>query len=177
MLDLFHLNISEWIWLMIATALIGFSKTGISAFLMPVIPMVAVIFGGKEATGILLLILIAGDIFAIIFYHRHADWKNIKNLLPWVVVGLVLGLVVGDYTNDQQFKWIISICVILCLIILIYMEKKGEEAKVPIGAWFYILTGALSGFATMIGNAAGPIFSVFLLAKGFNKNKYLGTTA
>lgn len=177
MLDLFHLNISEWIWLMIAAALIGFSKTGISAFSMPVIPMVAVIFGGKESTGILLPILIAGDIFAIIYYHRHADWKNIKNLLPWVVVGLVLGIVVGDYTNDQQFKWIISICVILCLIILIYMEKKGEEAKVPNGTWFYILTGALSGFATMIGNAAGPIFSVFLLAKGFDKNKFLGTTA
>lgn len=29
----------------------------------------------------------------------------------------------------------------------------------------------------MIGNAAGPIFSVYLLAKGFKKNDFMGTTA
>ncbi|MZK52026.1 TSUP family transporter [Clostridium beijerinckii] len=29
----------------------------------------------------------------------------------------------------------------------------------------------------MIGNAAGPIFSVYLLATGFKKNDFMGTTA
>ncbi|TWD95714.1 hypothetical protein FB550_11276 [Neobacillus bataviensis] len=177
MLSLFHLNLSEWIWLIVASVLIGFSKTGISAFSMPVIPIIALIFGGKESTGMILPLLIIGDLFAIYYYNRHADWKDIKALLPWVALGLLLGLVVGEYTNDEQFKIIISICVILCLIILVYMEKKGEGAKVPKGKWFYALTGILSGFASMIGNAAGPIFSVFLLAKGFKKDKFLGTTA
>ncbi|MCM3727166.1 sulfite exporter TauE/SafE family protein [Neobacillus cucumis] len=177
MLSLFHLNLSEWIWLIVAAVLIGFSKTGISAFSMPVIPIIALIFGGKESTGMILPLLIIGDLFAIYYYNRHADWKDIKALLPWVAAGLLLGLVVGEYTNDAQFKMIISICVILCLIILVYTEKKGEGAKVPKGKWFYALTGILSGFASMIGNAAGPIFSVFLLAKGFKKDKFLGTTA
>ncbi|MEH7416173.1 sulfite exporter TauE/SafE family protein [Neobacillus drentensis] len=177
MLSLFDLNISQWLWVIVAAILIGFSKTGISAFSMPVIPIIALIFGGKESTGMILPLLIIGDIFAIYYYNRHADWKDIKALLPWEAAGLLLGLVVGEYTNDAQFKMIISICVILCLIILVYMEKKGEGAKVPKGKWFYALTGILSGFASMIGNAAGPIFSVFLLAKGFKKDKFLGTTA
>ncbi|MDR4945334.1 sulfite exporter TauE/SafE family protein [Neobacillus cucumis] len=177
MFNLFHLNVSEWVWIIVAAVLIGFSKTGISAFSMPVIPIIALIFGGKESTGMILPLLIIGDIFAIYYYNRHADWKDIKALLPWVVAGLILGLLVGEYTNDAQFKMIISICVILCLIILLYMERKGEGVKVPKGKWFYALTGALSGFTSMIGNAAGPIFSVFLLAKGFKKDKFLGTTA
>ncbi|MEH7093707.1 sulfite exporter TauE/SafE family protein [Neobacillus vireti] len=177
MLSLFHLNISEWIWLIVAAILIGFSKTGINGFSMPVIPIIALIFGGKESTGTILPLLIMADLFAIYYYNRHADWKNIKQLIPWVAAGLLVGLFVGEYTNDEQFKMIISICVIVCLFILIYMEKKGEEAKVPKGKWFYALTGILSGFASMIGNAAGPIFSVFLLAKGFKKAEFLGTTA
>ena len=56
------------------------------------------------------------------------------------------------------------------------MEKKGENLKVPKGAWFYAVMGVLSGFTTMIGNAAGAIFSVYLLAMGFNKNGFMGTT-
>lgn len=39
------------------------------------------------------------------------------------------------------------------------------------------MTGMASGFATMIGNAAGPIFSLYLLAKGAKKNNYMGTFA
>jgi uncharacterized membrane protein YfcA len=177
MFNLFHLTGSEWVWIIVAAVLIGFSKTGISAFSMPVIPIIALIYGGKESTGMILPLLIIGDIFAIYYYNRHAEWKDIKQLMPWVVAGLLLGLIVGEYTDDEHFKMIISICVILCLVILVYMEKKGEGAKVPKGKWFYALTGILSGFASMIGNAAGPIFSVFLLAKGFKKDKFLGTTA
>jgi uncharacterized membrane protein YfcA len=35
----------------------------------------------------------------------------------------------------------------------------------------------MSGFASMIGNAAGPIFSVYLLALGFKKNNFMGISA
>ena len=35
----------------------------------------------------------------------------------------------------------------------------------------------LSGFATMIGNAAGPIVSIYFLTLGLNKKNFLGTTA
>ncbi|MDF2790078.1 MAG: hypothetical protein K0S80_3176 [Neobacillus sp.] len=177
MFAFFDLSISEWIWLMAAAVLIGFSKTGISAFMMPVIPIVALIFGGKESTGIILPLLIVGDIFAIYYYNRHANWADIKNLLLWVVVGLLAGLIIGNYTDDQQFKILIAICVVVCVVILTIMERKGERIRVPESKCFYALTGILCGFSSMIGNAAGPIFSVFLLAKGFKKNNFLGTTA
>jgi uncharacterized protein len=176
-LAFFDVSMSELIWLLVAAVLIGFSKTGISAFMMPVIPIVALIFGGKESTGIILPLLIVGDIFAIYYYNRHANWADIKNLLLWVVVGLLAGLIIGNYTDDQQFKILIAFCVVVCVVILTIMESKGERIRVPESKWFYALTGILCGFSSMIGNAAGPIFSVFLLAKGFKKNNFLGTTA
>jgi len=37
--------------------------------------------------------------------------------------------------------------------------------------------GVLAGLATMIGNAAGGIMTVFLLARGFPKEKFMGTSA
>lgn len=179
-MEIFHiLNLSlvQWLWIIVAACCIGFSKTGISSFLMPAIPIVAAVFGGKGSTGIILPMLLVGDVFALYYYNRHAQWNNIKKLLPWTLVGLVLGVIVGNFVSDKQFKFFIAISVLICLLILIYTEKKGENLKVPKNAFVYALTGMLCGFTSMIGNAAGPIFSVYLLAKGFKKNDFLGTTA
>lgn len=176
-INMFNLSVWQWVWVILTALLVGFSKTGIGGATMPVIPIIAAVFGGKESTGILLPMLLVGDIFALFYYNRHAKWNNIKKLLPWAFVGLSLGVVVGNYTNDAQFKIFIAISVFICLILLVYSERKGDKLKVPTGTWFYALTGVVAGFTSMIGNAAGPIFSVYLLAKGFKKNDFMGTTA
>lgn len=167
----------QWIWVIAASILVGFGKTGISGFNMLVIPILASVFGGKISTGIMLSMLIVGDFFAVWYYHQHANWNNIKKLLPWSFAGLIMGATIGSFINDAQFKILISISVLVCLAILIYTEKKGGNIEVPDKSWFYILTGIAAGFTSMIGNAAGPIFSIYLLAMGFKKNNFMGTRA
>lgn len=177
MVSTFNLSMWQWSCLIICSFLVGFSKSGISGFQMPVIPIVAAIFGAKLSTGIILPILIVGDIFAIYYYKQHADWNKIRKLLPWTVVGLISGVIVGNFINDTQFKVFIAICVLICLVILIYTEKKQENLNVPSSRWFYALIGILSGFSSMIGNAAGALFNIYLLAMRFEKNDFIGTTA
>lgn len=171
------LSFIQWAVLIAAALLVGFSKTGIGGLMMLVIPILASVFGGKESTGVILPMLLAGDVFAVWYYHRHAEWSDIKKLLPWAFAGIVSGAVVGNYISDTQFKALIAILVLICLFILMYMEKKGDSMKVPEKMWFFALTGMAAGFASMIGNAAGPIFSIYLLSKGFKKNDYMGTSA
>lgn len=175
--QLFALPVEQWLWIIVAAILIGFSKTGISGAMMLVIPIVASVFGGKESTGIILPMLIVGDIFAVKYYNRHADWGNIRKLLPWALIGLASGVVVGRYINDQQFKMLIAMSVLICLAILVYSEIKGDQLKVPNQIWFYALVGIAAGFTSMIGNAAGPIVSIYLLAMAFKKNSFMGTSA
>jgi uncharacterized protein len=176
-IQVLDLNMIQWITVIIAAFLVGFSKTGIGGVAMLAIPLLAGTFGGKDSTGIMLPMLLVGDIYAIWYYRKSVEWKNVFKPLPWAVVGLVLGVIVGVYISDKTFVILIGIMVMLCLGILIYTEKKGKNFVIPNGVWFYILVGILSGFASMIGNAAGPIFSVYLLALGFKKNNYMGTNA
>lgn len=144
---------------------------------MLVIPILADVFGGKESTGIILPMLIVGDIIAVWYYNRHTEWSDIKRLLLWVVVGLLLGSMVGGFINDAQFKMLIAILVLICLIVLVYTERKGDNLKIPKKLWFYALIGIMVGFTSMIGNAAGAIFTIYLLALDFNKNDFMGTNA
>lgn len=167
----------QWITVIMTALLVGFSKTGIGGVTMFVIPVLASAFGGKDSTGILLPMLLVGDIFAIWYYRKSVEWKNVVKPLPWAFVGLMIGVIVGIYINDHVFVLLIGMLVILCLCVLVYTEFKGKNFTVPNNAWFYISIGILSGFASMIGNAAGPIFSIYLLALGFKKNNFMGTNA
>ncbi len=150
---------------------------GFSGVMTIIIPLMASIFGGKESTGILLPILLTGDIFAVTYYRQHAQWNAIRRLLVWAVVGLIIGVIVGNYVNDKQFKMIIAVSVMICVAILIWIETKGSGFTVPQKTWIYVVAGIAAGFTTMIGNAAGPIMSIYLVAMGYQKNSFLGTYA
>jgi uncharacterized membrane protein YfcA len=143
---------------------------------MLIIPLLASVFGGKDSTGIMLPMLIVGDVCALSYYHKSATWKDIVRPLPSTLAGLAIGAFVGNSVSDGTFLKLIGIIILLCLSVLIYMEKKGQNLKVPNSAWFYITIGVLSGFFSMMGNAAGPIFSIYLLALGYAKNNYMGST-
>ncbi len=178
-MDILGLDLSmmQWLTVIFAAFLVGFSKTGIGGVMMLAIPILASVFGGKDSTGIMLPMLIVGDVFAILYYHRSAEWKNIITPLPSAMVGLIFGVVIGNYINDNTFVKMIGIIVLFCLAVLIYTEVRGQDFVVPNAPWFYITVGVMSGFASMIGNAAGPIFSVYLLALGFKKNNFMGISA
>ena len=176
-LNIVNLSLWQFVLIVAAAFFVGIAKTGIGAFSMMVIPILASVFGGKDAMGIMLTMLIIGDIFAVWYYNRHADWKNIRKLLIWTLIGLAAGAWIGNLISDRGFKLLIGIFVLLCLGIMIYMEKRGDAFKVPERTWLYVLTGVACGVASMIGNAAGPIFTIYLLAMGFKKENFMGTTA
>ena len=169
----FHL--AQWMWVALAALCVGLSKMGLSGVITILIPVMASIFGGKESTGILLPILLVGDVFAVAYYRQHVQWKAITRMILWAGIGLVIGAIVGTYVSDRQFKTIIGLSVMVCVGLMIWIETKGDSFTVPEKAWFYVLAGILSGFTTMIGNAAGPIMSLYLVALGYRKNNFLGT--
>ncbi|MEO8409781.1 MAG: sulfite exporter TauE/SafE family protein [Propionivibrio sp.] len=173
------LGLAPWQFGLIALAgfLIGFSKTGIGGIMMIAVPVLATAFGGRVSTGIILPMLIIADLFAIGYYHRHADWPGIRRLLPWAVGGLFTGILVGNLINDRQFTLLIAVSVLICLAVLIVLETRKGKLHVPDNLAFYALIGFSAGFTTMIGNVAGPIFSVFLLARRYDKIGILGTSA
>ncbi len=166
----------QWSLIILSSVLIGFSKTGVGGFLLPVIPILASVFGGMSSTGILLPLLLAGDVFALYYYKRDGNWSDLRKVLPWAFAGLALGSVVGGSINDRQFKALISFSIILCLVLLVWSERKGAELKLPNKAWFSAFVGLTAGFTSMIGNAAGPVFTVYLLSRDVDKTEFMGTT-
>ncbi|HDR52255.1 MAG TPA: sulfite exporter TauE/SafE family protein [Mariniphaga anaerophila] len=170
-------SLLQWLLLFFCAMLIGMSKVGVPGVSMFVVPVMAIIFGGKASTGILLPILMMADWFGVGYYHRHARWNFLWKLFPWAFAGIGIALWVGEVVNDEWFKNIIAILVFLCIGLMLWKDRQKGHQFFPDTWWFAASMGVLGGFATMIGNVAGPIFALYLLAMHLPKNSFIGTGA
>lgn len=173
----FQLDTVQWLLVICSSILVGFSKTGINGTATLAIPIMAGIFGGKTSAAVMLPMLIIGDIFGVGKYHNQAKWPYIRKLIPWTSAGLILGLWVGDRIDDHQFKIVIAVSVLICLGIMLWMEQREDEMEIPGQWWFAAVMGLAGGFTTMIGNAAGPVMTIYLLSMRLPKYEFIGTGA
>ncbi len=170
-------SIVQWLLLAVCAMFIGMSKVGVPGISMIVVPTLAIIFGGRASTGILLPILMMADVFGVAYYHRHAQWRYFWKLLPWALIGIGIALWVGKVVNDEWFKNLIAILVFGSIGLMVWKDRKKGTDFFPDTLWFAASMGVLGGFATMIGNVAGPVFAIYLLAMHLPKNSFIGTGA
>lgn len=173
------LGVAQWILGVVAAVLVGFSKTGIAGLGIVIVPLMTEVFPPKESTAAMLLMLIVGDCFAVGYYRRHADWRVLIALLPWVLPGILVGWYALGRMSDEQLKPALGALILVLAVLQILKDRCGEwvEKKLPHAWWFVTFVGFAGGFATMIGNAAGGIMSMFFLAKGMKKDAFMGTSA
>jgi hypothetical protein len=172
----YHLSTLQWIAICFAVFLLGLSKSGIKGIGIVLVIILAFVFGEKASTGILLPMLICADIMAVIYYNRHANWNYIGKLMPWMVIGVLVGVWLGSLISEVLFKRAMAIIIIVSVLIMFYSEHR-PAANIPSNPIFSISAGFFSGFSTMIGNLAGPITNVYFLAMRLPKNEFIGTTA
>ncbi len=171
------LGMWEWSVLAVCGALIGMSKTGFQGITTPVIPILAMTFGGKESTGVILPMLCMADLIAVLWYRRNARWSYILKLIPYAVAGFFLAIWVDRFVPADQFKRLMALCIALGLVFMAWTERKGKESLYTASWWYGPAFGILGGFTTMIGNAAGPVMAVYLLSMKLPKYAFVGTSA
>ena len=93
-----HISLSPGVFFvfLLLALLLGMAKAGLSGLGLAVVPVMALIFGAKESTGVILPMLITADIMAVIYYRQHAVWKYIFRILPWVATGIIIALIIGN---------------------------------------------------------------------------------
>ena len=90
--------------LFLSAMLIGMSKTGIQGISLLAVPLMAMTFGAKPSTGLILPILCVADLVAVLYYRRIAEWKYVLKLLPAALAGFVVALLVDKHVPPAEFK-------------------------------------------------------------------------
>jgi uncharacterized protein len=175
--DISQLQTYQWVLGIASGLVIGMAKTGLSGLTLFFVPLMALSFGSRASTGIILPMLCIGDIFAVAWYRRHGEFKYVMKLLPSTLFGLGAGVVAGSGLSDKAFGTMLG-CIILALLALMIWQDTSKKKNIFPGAWWFsALAGLLAGFTTMIGNAAGTVMTIYLLSMRLPKNSFIGTAA
>ncbi|MEZ5058337.1 MAG: sulfite exporter TauE/SafE family protein [Saprospiraceae bacterium] len=172
----YDLSLSNWLLAFLAAFIVGLSKSGIKGIAILVVILLALVFGGKSSTGILLPMLIAGDIFAVIYYHRHTQWHYLKKLLPWMIAGVLAGVWFGNEIPEAAFKKTMAVIVLITVAIMFWWDYRKSK-NIPTHWSFAGTMGLSAGFTTMVGNLAGAFSNLYFLAMRLPKVHFIGTAA
>ncbi|MFG3661635.1 sulfite exporter TauE/SafE family protein [Streptomyces sp. NPDC047706] len=183
-MTLWHITGWEFAALAFAALLVGFSKTAVSGANTVSLAVFAAVLPARASTGVLLPVLIAGDVLAVLTYRRHAHWPTLWRLFPAVGAGVVFGTLFLVWADDGVVRTSIGAILLLMAGVTIRRRRSGQAAEAEpdsvtggpgrIKARSY---GVLGGFTTMVANAGGPVMSMYLLSAGFRKLGFLGTSA
>ncbi len=165
----------------LAALIVGFTKTSVGGMGILAVLLMALAFPGKASPGILLPMLVVADIFAVIYYRRSCQWHVLVKIFPLTAIGIVIGYFIVDLIPFHIFQIVLGIIILAMLGMEVTLSWAGSKATAPVKAdmsnhsLITYITGLIAGIATMIANAAGPIFGIYMLRMGLKKAEFVGT--
>lgn len=170
------ISLTSWILASAAAFVIGMSKAGIKGIAVINVTFMALAFGAKESTGLVVPLLVLADIFAVIYYNRHTQWNYVFKVLPWMVLGVLVGVYAGKDLPESLFKTGM-VTIILITVFMMYWWDRKKIKTVPKHWAFSSSIGLIAGITTMVGNLAGAFSNIYFLAMRLPKNHFIGTAA
>lgn len=169
------IELAPWRWALGAFCAfsIGIAKTGMPGFGILAVPLMVLVVGdARLSAGWLLPVLCFADVFAILYWRRHASAGRLFALAPWVLIGVAVGSVTLGL-SERYLRPMVGVIILLMLLTFLRRryQKPDEIQAHPVPY------GVSAGFATTVANAAGPVMNLYLLSKRLPKEEFLATGA
>lgn len=179
-----------WFIVFLAVFLIGVTKSGFGSGVgLMIVPMMALAmkhipgYDSAAALGLLLPLLILGDLIAVYQYRHLFSLNIVKHLLPGTLVGLVLGALLLWYLHSHAATAAALIrieigCEAVGLVSLHWWRQyRGVQQKLMGEPLRSHLTGTFSAISSTLAHAAGPIIAMYLLPLKLDRQLFVGTGA
>jgi len=168
-------HLAPWQWLLgiFCAFMIGVAKTGAPGVGTMIAPLMVLTVGdARFATAWTLPVLSTADVFAVAYWRRHAEARQLFSLIPWVLVGIA-GAAAALSLDEAVIRKIIGV-IIVGMVVIYLWRRFSPTPQVAGNPAFY---GICTGFASTLANAAGPVMNIYLLSRNLPKEKFVATGA
>jgi uncharacterized membrane protein YfcA len=171
----------QWICAVLGAIMVGVSKAGITGLSILSVALFTHVFpSSKQASGLVLPLLIFGDFVAVMSYRKHTQWRYLWKLMPWTAAGVVLGYFALGHISDRTARVMIGVIIVSLCVLGYWRRYLTVRTQETTGSWHWTLAAALgvvAGFITLVANAAGPLMAIYLIAMRLPKMQFVGTAA
>ena len=152
---------------------------------MIVVPLFTQFRPARNVVALMLPLLYSTDVISLGHYWKQWDRKNIWQLVPGAIIGIVLAsFVLNDLSNEHLKKIIGGIA---CLFaVLEFLRARTRQSKntdssdepqvFQFKAWHGVLLGILGGIFSTLAHMAGPVIVMYLLPQRLGNRTFVATT-
>ena len=172
------MTIATIILLAIAALCIGIAKAGFSGVSLIAVFILADTFGARESLGIALPLLIIADIIVYPAFRKYGSWKQVWPLFLPALTGIAIGFyLLSGLPNDVMRKVIGGIILSMVLLQILRLFYKAQIEAIAHSRAFGLGAATSGGVATVLANAAGPIFQLYFISISLPKMELIGVCA
>src|ERR1700687_539347 len=143
-----HLATWQWLLGIFCAFMIGVAKTGAPGVGTMIAPLMVLTVGdARLASAWTLPVLSTADVFAVTYWRRHAEARQLFSLIPWVLAGIAGGAVALSL-DEQVIRRIIGVIIVGMLLVHLW-RRFSPTGQVEGNPAFY---GVCAGFATTLAN-------------------------
>ena len=156
--------------------LLGVSKSGFGAgFGSLAVPMMALAISVPQAAAILMPVLLVMDLLGMAAFRKDFDAALLKFLLPFGVLGIVVGALLFKVLNPHTVAAIVGAFTLLFLAQRLLFPPRPDSAPPP--RWLGALLTTTSGFTSFIAHAGGPPITAYVIPLHLSPVKFTATMA
>lgn len=145
-----------------AVLLLGISKSGFgSGFGSLAVPLMAMAVTVPQAAAILMPLLFVMDVLGLGALRRHIDMKLVRFLLPFGLMGTVVGTLSFRYLDSRLVAGIVGVCTLVFLAQRLIFPPRADSPHPPV--WLGALLTTTSGFTSFVAHAGGPPINAYVL--------------
>ena len=156
--------------------MIGLAKGGFGGLGALLTPLLALVVPVALAVGVLLPMLMVGDVFALYMYWKEWDLALVKRMLPAGIVGALAGTFLLSWLPPDGLRIILGIFV-LVVVAYKFLSDRIQAIRYEPRPWHAPAAGFLSGVASGMFNSGGPPFNSYLLLQKLKARPFIATTA
>lgn len=167
-------------------AFVGFSKSALPGAIIFIVPLSACVLPAKTAVGVVLPLLMFGDLLTTGYFSRKINFIHMKYILPSAFCGVCAGYFAMGRMSSQALEPVIGWVVLIMISLKVFLQMSGSSlidasreydpatVKDP---RISLLFGLSMGTVATIAHAAGPLTALYLLLNRFPKKEFIATSA
>lgn len=142
--------------------LMGISKSGFGAgFGSLAVPLMALAITVPQAAAIMMPILFIMDIMGLHAFRKHFDWKLVRFLLPFGLIGTVVGTLSFKLLDARMVAGIVGIFTLAFLAQRLLFPPRPDSPHPP--KWLGAILTVTSGFTSFVSHAGGPPVNAYVI--------------